>query len=80
MNYLSSDQGKKYILLNFSLVDLVFFLFNLLNFQKTQVTELAGWNDVKDGVVCDVPELSVHKLVLQVFYFRIFLSHVVPQL
>ena len=36
MNYLSSDQVKKYILLNFILVDL-FCLFDLLNFQKTQV-------------------------------------------
>ena len=37
MNYLSSNQVKKYIPLNFSLVDL-FCLFDLLNFQKTRVS------------------------------------------
>ena len=38
MNYLSSDQVKKYIQLNFSLIDL-FCLFDLLNFPKTQLSD-----------------------------------------
>ena len=39
MDYLSSDQAKKYILFNFSLM-ILFCLFDLSNFQKTQVTEI----------------------------------------
>ena len=39
MNYLSSDQAKKYILLNFSLFDL-FCLFDLSNFQKAQLINM----------------------------------------
>ena len=36
MEYLTSDQAKKYILVNFSLFDL-FGLFDLSNFQKVQL-------------------------------------------
>ena len=37
MDYLSSDQARKYILINFSLFDL-FCPFDLPNFEKTQMT------------------------------------------
>ena len=52
MNYLSSDQVKKYIVLNSSLVD-------LLNFQKTQLVRrtqlpfLLCWESVREMVAIE---------------------------
>ena len=47
MNYLSSDQAKKYILLNFILIDL-FCLFDLLDFQKKISND--WYNDLCDNI------------------------------
>ena len=48
MKYLSSDQAKKYILVNFSLIDL-FCLFDLLDFQK-KTTSNDWYNDLCDNI------------------------------
>ena len=53
MNYLSSNQVKKYIVLNFCLIDL-FCLFDLLNFKKTQLFDPNCILRLVDTLVCEL--------------------------